>query len=338
MGLSSYDTIERARAQPLPAAMRVLVTGGAGFIGQHLRRALGVRGHEVRSYDVERPANAGAQDVAGDLLNGELLRRATDGTDTIVHLAAKHRFFGVSPEEFQRVNVEGTRALLQAAARANTRRIVFYSSVAVYGDYSTPTNELSECRPAGPYGRTKLAAERLVEEWAAADDRRQAIVIRPTVVFGAGNRGNIFRLIRQIDRGLFAPVGPGDNIKSVAYVDNLVDATLFLLGRQSSGVETYNYADEPHLTFRQTTEIIHRCLGRPMRRFTLPVRPILMMAAPVELLAKAAGRDIPIRAAIEKINRSTHHSAQKIKSLGFTPRVGAEEGLSRMVDWYRSTR
>jgi nucleoside-diphosphate-sugar epimerase len=319
-------------------AMKILVTGGAGFIGRHFRRSLLENGHEVRTFDISsNPTAPGVEHVVGDLLDPRSLARAVDRAHTIVHLAAKHRFFGVSAEEFRRVNVDGTRNLLEVATRAGVQRLVFYSSVAVYGDQAVPTTEDTPCRPTTPYGETKLAAERLVKKWASESPQRHALIIRPTVVFGPGNKGNIYRLIRQIDRGWFVPVGPGTNIKSIAYVENLVQATLFLMSRHGRGVEIFNYADEPHLTFREIGELIHRYLCRRMPHYSLPVAPILLASAPVEALVGLSGRDLPIRAAIRKMNKVTHHSAEKLRQVGFTAPCSIDRGLQQMIEWYRAS-
>lgn len=339
MGISTYDPVTATTdAARRPATRTVLVTGGSGFIGGYVRRALAQVGDRVRSIDVAAPANAADDHVVADLVDRDAMARAAEGTDTIVHLAAKHRFFGISPEEFRRVNVDGTRNVLDAATRNGVRRMVFYSSVAVYGDHPVPTTEDTPCRPNSPYGDTKLEAERLVAAWAEADGAREALIIRPTVVFGPGNRGNIYRLIRQIDRGLFFQVGPGTNVKSVAYVENLVAATRFLMDRSLKGLAVYNYADEPHMTFEAITALLHRQLGRRPPRVAIPIAPMLWAAAPLEAAARMARVDLPVRAALLKMNKLTHHSADRIRRAGFVPPVAVEEGVARMVRWYVEQR
>ena len=108
--------------------------------------------------------------------------------------------------------------------------------------------------------KPKLEAEKLVENWVAEDQDRRALIIRPTVIFGPRNKGNVYRLIRLINSGFYVPVGKGDNIKSIAYVENLVDATLFLMEKKFNGFEIYNYSDEPHISFRETVALIYRLL------------------------------------------------------------------------------
>jgi nucleoside-diphosphate-sugar epimerase len=240
----------------------------------------------------------------------------------------------VSPEEFHRVNVLGTATLLEAAGRAGIRRFFFMSSVAIYGDSSVPTTEETPPVPTGPYGATKLEAERLVAAWASQRPDRVVRMVRPTVVYGPGNRGNVFRLMRQIRSGFFVPVGRGGNVKSVAYVENLIDACLFALDRGDAGLAVYNYSDEPHLPFAEIVATICRLLGKPEPRFSIPLGPALAILGPVERLTRAVGWQLPVHAAALKMNKATCHESGKIRAEGFRQRVPTEEGLARMAAWF----
>ena len=324
--------------------MRALITGGAGFIGSYLSQELIRNSWRVRIYDVQNnrnnppPVQDKLEYVIGDILDERALTDALKNVDLVIHLAARHRFFGVSEEEFYRVNVDGTRNLLEAMDRTGLKDILFFSSVAVYGEQNTPTDENSPTLPDSTYGVTKLEAEKSIYKWVSLQKERSALIIRPTVVFGPRNRGNMYRLIRQIDRRLFVPVGDGVNVKSTAYVENLIDATLFLIRNGFSGFEVYNYADEPHMQFREIVASIYRLLGRKPPGFSLPAKPVLAIVKPLDVLTRIMGKDFPISAAIKKMNRPTHHSADKIRSIGFRQVLGFEDGLKRMINWYMSSK
>ena len=215
--------------------MKVLITGGSGFIGSHLSEALALRGWEVRVLDRRPPRHPCFAYICADLLDRPAVLEATADVQLVIHLAASHRFFGVPRHEFFRNNVDGTSVVLEAATCLGVRNIVFYSSAAVYGQHPGPTDESTTPDPTTPYGTSKLQAEHLLRRWVSESANRNALIIRPTVVFGPGNQGNVYRLIRQVDSGFFIPIGRGQHIKSVAYIGNLLDATLFLLDKGLSG-------------------------------------------------------------------------------------------------------
>jgi len=325
--------------------MRALVTGGFGFIREFLRRRLSEKGWSVRVLDdancaAKTPKETGSEFeyVVGDICDYDTVLEALKGVGVVVHLAAKHRFFGISEEEFYHVNVNGTRTILEAMRKAEIGGIIFYSSVAVYGSQSLPTDEETIPEPDTPYGTTKLEAEKLIREWTAEQPGRKALIIRPTVVFGPRNKGNMYRLIRQIDRRLFVPIGDGTNIKSVAYVENLADATMFLMEKGLRSVKTYSYADEPHMSFRSIVNCIYALFGRSAPIISLPVGPILAVLKPIDFAAGAVGVDFPVMLAIGKMNKSTHYTAGKIRHAGFKQKHSIEEGLAQMVEWYRSNK
>jgi len=318
--------------------LNILVTGGAGFVGSYLCRELADLGHNVRIVDIqEQTALAERYDCRCiDILDKDGLTEAMEGIDLVIHLAAKHRFFGVSEREFFSVNRDGTKNILEVMDLVGVKKIVLYSSVAVYGETNGPTNENTVPKPNNPYGLSKLAAEQLVMQWAAKELSRGAIIFRPTVIFGPYNRGNVYRLIRQIHKRLFFPVGQGENIKSVAYIDNIIAATLFLIQQNVSGLEIFNYSDSPHLTFREIINLIYADLGRKVPNYHLPLQPALNVSERVDSIIKPMGIEFSLTTAIKKMNKSTHHDADKIKSYGFAPEVSLEEGLRRMISWYLS--
>src|SRR5262249_22778787 len=138
----------------------------------------------------------------GDIQDPSVVLPAVKGVDAVVHLAAEHKDSGILPDAYFRVNVDGTRTLLDSMTKASVPKIIFFSSVAVYGEADFPSEETSP-EPVNAYGRSKLEAERLIGQWALADPSRQALIIRPTVVFGPRNRANIFKLIKYVSDGKF---------------------------------------------------------------------------------------------------------------------------------------
>ena len=148
--------------------LNILVTGGAGFVGSYLCKELSSLGHNVRLVDIQEQTRlAERYDYrCVDILDKSALTEAMEGIELVIHLAAKHKFFGVSENEFFQVNHDGTSNVLDAMRSKGVQKIIFYSSVAVYGDADGPTSESSPTKPNTSYGLSKLAAEELVKAWA----------------------------------------------------------------------------------------------------------------------------------------------------------------------------
>jgi len=205
----------------------------------------------------------------------------------------------------------------------------------IKGQRSEITTEDTPLEPTNPYGESKLAAERVFLNWAKEHSDRNLIIIRPTVVFGPHNRANMYNLIDQIAKGRYINIGNGSNIKSVAYVKNLVEATLFLVNKLSTGVHIYNYADSPHLTTGELTKLIFTALGKHPPRFKVPLPVALLLGQPFDWAIHLTGKNLPISTArIKKFCTTTHHKADKIFKEGFNPKFTIEEGLHKMIKWY----
>lgn len=318
--------------------MKVFITGHTGFIGQFLTKKLTQRSHKVIGLDLKPPSEEQAricQSFTGSILSREDLSKSVRGADLIISLAAEHHDFGIKREDYFKVNVEGTELLLDVASREGINQLIFYSSVAVYGTQKIPTDENTPPVPSNPYGASKLDAEKVIEKWAAANLKRSVIIIRPTVIFGPYNFANMYNLIDKIYRKKFIFVGKGENIKSVAYVENLVDATVFLTEKLKSGIQIFNYIDEPQLTIAQTVDIISSYMPHRIPKIKIPLFVAITFGSIFDLLAKITGHNFPITGArMKKFATSTHHKADKIRQLGFKQNVELKEGFRRMVEWY----
>jgi nucleoside-diphosphate-sugar epimerase len=316
--------------------LNILITGGAGFIGGYFYYALRNLGHFIRIVDVEKrnEINSGSDYIIQDVLNRDKLISAMDSIDLVIHLAAKHRFFGISKREFFRVNEEGTTNVLWAMDAKGVKKVIFFSTVAVYGETNGPSDECTEPNPNTPYGLSKLAAENWIKKWASDSVDKTAIILRPAVIFGPRNKGNVYRLIRQIYHRAYIPVGQGNNIKSIACVDNVVKATLFLMSMDLKGVNIFNYADSPHLSYREIVDIIYSGLGRKLPGYYLPLTPMIKISNCLDKILNGAGAKFSLTTTIKKMNKQTYHKAEKIVNLGFSPSCSSIDGLERMVEWY----
>jgi len=312
--------------------MKVLVIGGSGFIGTRLLESLTERGHAVTNFDRAAKEGSSVPFVEGDVRSVAELTVAADGHDAIVNLAAEHRDDVQPLSRYTEVNVDGATAVVDAAVANGIERIVFTSSVAIYGLDKVNPAEDWEPEPFNEYGRTKLLAEGVFSEWAAADPKRSLAIIRPSVVFGEGNRGNVHTLAAQVASGRFLQVGKGDNKKSMSYVGNIVE---FLADRLSApaGVSVTNFADKPDLSTRELVGLLRETLGRTQGgNITVPLPVGVLAGHAFDLVGKITRRQFPISAIrMRKFAAETTVSTERLAATGFVPRYSLKESLVRTL-------
>ncbi len=320
---------------------KILIIGSSGFIGSHLSSLLAEQGHEVCGFDVHEPDEdfGITHFYTGDVRSKSDLLEALEGIDTVINLAAIHFDFGHADSEYFETNEHGMEVLLSAMTELGIRRLLFTSSIAVYGEYAGWADEDTKPRPNTPYGASKLAAEQVVRRWASEDSSRGVRIIRPCAVYGERNVSNMMNLIRQINSGYFVLFGSGRNVKATAYVGNLVEAMALQMDQLSPGLRIFNYADKPDMTVREIVGIIRESLGKGRFPLTLPLWLGVLAAVPFELFTRITGKNLPVSIArVKKLATPTQVHAQHIRDAGFEQRVSSPEGLRRMVRHYKSDR
>jgi nucleoside-diphosphate-sugar epimerase len=272
----------------------ISVVGGSGFIGTYLCESLLEKNLQFEIIDKRSSSRFPDHTAIVDILNIDKLKTSLSG-DTIVHLAAEHRDNVRPVTLYELVNVEGTRNLCECASIRGINRIVFTSSVAVYGKAGRGATEATVCEPNTEYGKTKLMAEHVLRNWQSErPEERTVVVIRPTVVFGAGNRGNVYNLFNQIALKRFIMIGDGRNRKSLAYVGNLVDFIMHIINHPP-GLYVYNYVDLPDPTVGEVVSIARQILhGRDDVGLKIPVWLGLALGMFADFLSGLTNRVLPI--------------------------------------------
>jgi nucleoside-diphosphate-sugar epimerase len=242
----------------------VCVVGGSGFIGTRLCQRFN-KNENINFTIVDKAASATFSDRVkiADVRSPEALRNAIGPDSVLINLAAEHRDDVRPLSLYEDVNVLGAKNLCAVAREKNVNFIVFTSTVAVYGFAPLDTDETGAISPFNEYGRTKYEAEKVFKAWQAEDaSSRTLVIVRPTVVFGEQNRGNVFNLLRQIASGRFIMVGDGENRKSMAYVENITAFLEYALAFKP-GVHIYNYIDKPDLSMNMLVGTVRRMFGKP---------------------------------------------------------------------------
>jgi nucleoside-diphosphate-sugar epimerase len=311
--------------------MTVCVIGGSGFIGTHLIRSIAAN-HTVINIDKQIPAQAieHVQHFKADIRNYEDLKQVfPNDVDYVILLAAEHRD-DVSPTSlYYDVNVEGTHNVLKIMAEKGVEHIIFTSSVSVYGLNKKNPDELSGTDPFNHYGKSKLQAERVLRRWFDNDrNGKSLIIIRPTVTFGPGNKGNVYNLLKQIASGNFVMVGRGKNKKSMAYVENVAGFISHCLDKKFKGYHLFNYIDKPDLA---TKELVHHAeiaLNKKIIPIKIPYFIGYTGGMMLDLISKITKKKFSVSAVrVKKFCATTQFDSVTIQTTNYKPKKTLAEGL-----------
>lgn len=309
-----------------------ILIGGSGFIAMHLREKLA--SERVLIIDTKPPKNIRSNESFKlvDIRENFELNDFSENDELVVHhLAAVHFDFQT---DFYETNVEGTKNVIEALS--SCRNWIFYSSVATYGDSTLTRDESSSQEPTNDYGKSKLLMEQAIfKKIDLGLLSGQIVIVRPGVVYGEWNFGNVFNLMWLSSR--FLPIGLSTNpIKSMAYVKNLVSSTLFALNKAEDGNPVvYNYVDYDQLGTKDLLRLIGKANGS--KPLYIPFRFVLGVSHLLSLPFKLLGKDFlasPMR--VKKFAQPTHFKADKIRELGFVQPVKPEEAVKRTINWIGS--
>jgi nucleoside-diphosphate-sugar epimerase len=304
------------------------VIGGSGFIGSALVLALKRSGHEFCIID-RAPSQAYPDAwIEADVRDREGLSRAVAGCTIIYNLAAEHRDDVQPASLYHETNVAGAEHVCATAEAHGIEGIIFTSTVAVYGASASELDEAAPLRSFNEYGRSKLQAEGVYRAWAARGSGRSLTIVRPTVVFGPDNRGNVYTLLAQIARGRSVVIGDGRNRKSMAYVENVAELLVHALSF-GPGVHVYNYADKPDLDMNELTALAAATLGDDRaRRIRIPYLLGLGAGFAFDLAGRLTGWRFPVSAVrVRKYRANTQFSNARVLATGFVPRHDLRHAL-----------
>ncbi|PYY46351.1 NAD(P)-dependent oxidoreductase [Curtobacterium sp. MCLR17_043] len=318
--------------------MKVLVTGASGFLGQATAAAVRDAGHEVRTFQRRPSGVSGVQDVAGTMTDDAAIARAVDGIEAVVHLAAKVSLAG-DPADFARINIEGTRSLLQAARTAGVGRFVFVSSPSVAHTGSSlvgaDAGPAEPSRARGDYARTKAAAELLALDADAPDFA--VVAVRPHLVWGPGDTQLVGRIVERARAGRLPLLDSGAALIDTLYVDNAATAMVAALEHvEDDGVHGNAYVvtnGEPRPVADLLAGICTASGVRPPQ-WHVPAAVARAAGSVVEAVWRVRpGEDEPPMTRFLAEQLSTAHwfdQRRTRRDLRWTPSVSIDEGLERL--------
>jgi nucleoside-diphosphate-sugar epimerase len=305
----------------------IKIIGGSGFVGSRLGKE--IENFEV--FDIKLPYDKGYVDIT----KRETLSSTINAADIIVLLAAEHKD-DVSPiSKYYETNVIGTQNVLDEMDRVGCKHLIFTSSVAVYGLNKDNPNESHTVDPFNHYGKSKWEAEMVIKAWYDKDPTSKSVtVIRPTVIFGEKNRGNVYNLLRQIASGKFLMIGKGQNEKSMAYVGNVVAFIKHRLELAEEGYHVFNYVDMPDLTMMSLLNVIENSLKKKIPSIHIPILLGYFFGFGFDFFAFVSRKKQTISSVrVKKFVATTKFDATKVHSSGFKAPYALEEGLDITLNY-----
>lgn len=326
--------------------MNVLVTGATGFTGSHLASALARRGYRVRALVRPRSldrwhrsplATLGIEAAVGDLTDAAAVARAVEGVDIVYHIAATYREAGQTSAAYRAINVEGTRHVLESAARAGVRRVVHCSTGGVHGHVARPpANEDAPLRPGDIYQETKLEAEQLARDIGRARGL-DVVIARPIGIYGPGDT-RFLKMFRGLARGRFPVLGAGEVYYHLTYIDDLVEGFRLCGEVPAAAGRTYLLAGPRYTTLNELIRLIAAELKVAPPRWRWPVWPFWTAGLLCEAVCVPLGIEPPLyRRRVDFFTKSRAFDTTRARTeLGYAPSVDLEEGIRRTADWYRA--
>ena len=310
--------------------MGILVIGGSGFVGSFLIEEL--KEFEVSNLDKNPSPFFNQITTIGDIRKKEDLIFSKE-VNTVILLAAEHRD-DVSPISlYYDVNVEGTRNVLKAMDIAGVRNLIFTSSVAVYGLNKINPDENHAKDPFNNYGKSKWEAELVIKEWFENDPINKSVtILRPTVIFGERNRGNVYNLLKQISSRKFIMIGKGENKKSMAYVGNVVAFIKDKLEKKEAGYHVFNYADKPDYNMNQLVLVIEEKMKLNIPRISIPYFFGMIGGYCFDIFSKITGKNLSVSSVrVKKFCATTQFNATKAHN-SFNAPYSLKQGLDKTLE------
>lgn len=311
--------------------MKTLIIGGSGFVGSRLLSELDI----TKCINLDKQQSPFFKEITciHDIRDIDNLESYFENVDQVILLAAEHRD-DVSPKSlYYDVNVTGTQNVLDAMDKHHVKTLIFTSSVAVYGLNKDNPDEFHPQDPFNQYGISKWQAEEVIKKWYLKEPENKSVtIVRPTVIFGERNRGNVYNLLKQISSGKFLMIGKGNNKKSMAYVGNIVAFIKDRLNKGKLGHHVFNYADKPDYSMNELVSVIENKMDLKILKFKIPYWLGMFGGFCYDFLSKVTGKKLSISSVrIKKFCATTQFDSTKANNL-FNAPYSLKEGLNQTLE------
>jgi nucleoside-diphosphate-sugar epimerase len=319
--------------------MNILITGATGFIGRHLAGALSktysVRCLVRKTSNITPLRDFKVEVVYGDLLTKESLTPALDGMDLVYHLAGE--VYSRKKNDYFKGNVLATQNLLEACKEKSTKRIIFLSSTGVFKptyDRELLTEE-APCDPISAYGKTKLDAEELIKKYNIS-----WVIVRAPVIYGPYQKSVLNRFfLDATNKGKIYIFGNGDNLRSLCFIENLIEGLVLLSRRPDLEGKTYIISDNSPYTYNEMIKTASKVTQQSLKVIQLPSFLANVSWKIYCLMDKIFNICLVELYAIKKLQLCEGYDITKAKKeIGYNPIVTLEMGFEKMVNWLRDCR
>lgn len=308
----------------------IALVGGLGFVGTRLSKKLEENNLKHSTYDkkVKEDGNNNYYVNVEDKNSLSIIRQCS----VIINLAAEHKDNVTPISKYDNVNVLGSKNICDIARENNINKLIFISSVAIYGFAKPNTGENGEPNYFNDYGRTKYLAEQEYKKWFNEDPKnRTLIIIRPTVIFGEANRGNVYNLFNQIASKKFVMIGKGKNIKSMAYVENVAAFIEYCL-KYNDGMHIYNYIDKPDMNMKELVSNVRKELFQKSNTgLTVPIYFGYLIGHFFDFIANIFKSDFPISYIRIKKFVSSSQFSSLVKETNFKAPFSLRDGMIKTL-------
>ena len=320
--------------------MNILITGATGFIGRHLASRLAKGSHSVRclvraNSDISCLRNLNVDLSYGDLLSKDSLGVALDKVDLIYHLAGE--VYSRKKDDYYKGNILATQNLLEACKEGSSKRIIFLSSVGVYKPVATETllTEESECKPITFYGKSKLDAEELIKKYNGP-----WVIVRAPIIYGPHQPAVLNRFfLDAVNKRKVYIVGKGDNLRSLCYIENLVEGLVLLAKKTEVKGETYILSDNSPYTFNEVVRTITKLIGKEIKVVHLPNILGNISWQIYNVMGKLFNLYFVELYVLKTMQLHWECGITKAKKeIGYNPKITLEVGVERTIDWIRNNR